>query len=263
MTKTPSYSLLDNMRFYILASSVLLSVAVVSWLRLHIAGDQLVYIRAEQFFGLLCILYWYLALVISPLGYVIGKQRLTGLTFARRAIGVSAAYFALLHMAVSFWGQLGGFAGISLMPSYFRWSLLGGIIALLILAAMAATSFDAVIRFMTFKRWKLLHQLVYIGGILAVLHVWSIGTHLSYSGVQIAAFVALAVISGLETYRTVKLLAKRFAKLQQEDYFTALFLGVWAVIIAAILLLPLLMQSYHGKHHTAPVPTSYIEAPHA
>lgn len=251
------------MRFYVLASTVLLSVGLASWLRLHIPSDQLFYIRTEQLFGLLCILYWYLALVISPLGYVIGKQRLEGLTFARRAIGVSAAYFAFLHMAVSFWGQLGGLSGISLMPSYFKWSLLGGIIALLILSAMAATSFDAVIRFMTFKRWKLLHRLVYAGGILAVLHVWSIGTHLSYIGVQIAAFVALVIMSGLETYRSVRLISKRFTNLQQEDYFTALFLGVWAVIIAAILLLPLLVQSYHGKHHTTAITTSHIEVQHA
>lgn len=248
MPEHKKYSLLHNSRFYILASSLIISVATAAWLRLHIVNDQLYYIRLQQVFGLLSILYWYLALIVSPLGYAIGKERLTHLTFARRAIGVSAAYFAVLHMVVALWGQLGGLGEVSLLPALFKWSLLGGFIAVVILCIMAATSFDKVITYMTFPRWKWLHRLVYAGGIVAVLHVWTIGTHVAYSGVQIAAYIALAILSGLEMYRVTTLLAKRHEELRNKASFMVFFLSVWGVWLTLVLSLPTFVQSYHSRH---------------
>ena len=96
MEKNIHRSLLDNSRFYILATSFLISLAVIGFLRLQIPSDQLFYIRTQQVFGLLAIFYWYVALIISPIGHVIGKHRMKKVEFARRAIGVSAFYFVLL-----------------------------------------------------------------------------------------------------------------------------------------------------------------------
>lgn len=240
--------LLNNSRFYVLAMTFFLSLTVAAWLRLEIANDQLFYIRLQQVFGLLCILYWYVALIISPLGYLIGKQRLSHLAFSRRAIGVSAFYFAALHAVVALWGQLGGPGQLQYLPSLFQWSLLAGTLALAILLIMAATSLDKVVQFMTLRRWKWLHRLVYAGGILAVLHVWSVGTHLAYSGVQLAAFAALVVLSGLETFRAVKLFVKKYPEFQSKDYFATLFLSIWLIWIVLIMLIPALVQNYHSRH---------------
>lgn len=240
----------DNSRFYILASTVLLSIAVVSWLRISIAGDRLFYIRTEQVFGLLCLLYWYVAMIISPLGYVIGKQRMKHVEFARRAIGVSAAYFAALHTVVALWGQFGGLGQIGQLPSLFRWSLLGGLAALVVLLLMAATSFDKVISLMTFRRWKWLHRLVYLGGVLALLHVWSVGTHLAYSGVQIAAFAALVVLSGLEAFRLVTLFTRRVQEYSGKISFTVLFVVLWVIWIEALWSVPLWIDNYHTSRHS-------------
>lgn len=248
MSQKHVYSLFSNSRFYILLSSVLLSIAVVSWLRLQISSDQLLYIRTQQAFGLLCVIYWYIALIISPIGYVIGKQRIKHVEFARRAIGVSAFYFAFLHGGIALFGQLGGIDELQYLPSLFKWSLLGGAIALAILGIMAATSFDAVVKFMTFKRWKWLHRLVYIGGIVAMLHIWTIGTHLAYSGVRWVAFVALVILSGLETYRTVTLFARKRLEFQSKDYFITLFLSIWLLCVVAIAAVPILVQNYHSRH---------------
>ena len=250
MKKQKQYNLLYNLRFYVLASAVLLSVIAVAWLRLQIPSNQLFYIRTEQVFGLLCILYWYIAIVISPLGYVVGKQRIPHLLFARRAIGVSAAYFALLHMAVALWGQLGGLSQLGLLPSLFKWSLLAGFIAVVILLIMAATSFDRVVSKMTFVRWKWLHRLVYLGGILAILHIWAVGTHLAYFGVQITAFVALAALGGLESYRLVTILANRHKELKGKDYFVTLVLVIWVIFMALVLAIPILVNNYHSGHHS-------------
>ncbi len=257
--KQTGYHLLHNTRFYILVSSVLLSCIVLAWLRLQIPADQLFYIRTQQVFGLLCIFYWYFALVISPIGYVVGKQRTKKLEFARRAIGVSAFYFALLHASVAVWGQLGGLGQLQYLPSLFKWSLLGGVVALAILLVMTATSFDAVVKYMTFRKWKWLHRLVYVGGIVAMLHVWSIGTHLAYSGVQLTAFIALVVLNGLELFRVTKLVNQKYLHFGRPEAAT-LFITLWVIAISLILLTPKLVQNYHSRHadhdHTGSIPVA-------
>lgn len=248
MTRTDSYRLfLNNTRFYILVATFLLSLGVLAATRLLIPDDQLFVIRLQQIFGLLCILYWYAALVISPIGYVIGKQRMKKVEFSRRAIGVSAFYFALLHAAVALWGQLGGFSGLAYLPQIFQWSLLGGLGALIILFIMAITSFDAVVRWMTFKKWKWLHRLVYIGGVVAVLHIWSIGTHLAYTPVQVVALIALIVLAGLELFRVTKLLNRKHLHLERLESGTV-FLTLWVIVSVLILMLPFAVQNYHSQH---------------
>lgn len=241
------YRLLANSRFYILAFSVLLSVAVAAWLRLQIPADQPFYIRTQQAFGLLCVLYWYAALVVSPIGHLIGKQRMKHIEFARRAIGVSACYFALLHGTVALWGQLGGPGQLAYLPSLFKWSLLAGAVALLVLLMMAATSFDRVVRAMTFRRWKLLHRLVYIGGILAVLHIWSVGTHLAYTSAQLAAFLALSLLAALEVFRITKTLNQKYLHFDRLQAVT-LGLVLWVAATALIFMIPALVQNFHGRH---------------
>jgi len=247
MAQTSGVRLLNNSRFYILNGSILLSVAVFSWLRIQISSDQLFFIRAEQVFGLLCVGYWYLALTISPIGYVVGKQRTKRLEFSRRAIGVSAFYFALLHAAIALWGQLGGFTQLQYLPSLFQWSLLGGLVAFVILLIMAATSFDKVVKIMTFRKWKWLHRLVYIGGILAVFHIWSVGTHISYGGIRVAALVALIILAGLELYRVTKLLNDKYLHLDRTESLTV-YVVLWAIVSTLILLFPTVIQNYHSQH---------------
>lgn len=241
------YKIFNNSRFYILASSFLISVAVIAWFRLQIPSDQLFYIRTQQVFGLLCVLYWYFALTISPIGYVIGKQRTKHIEFARRAIGVSAFYFVLLHAVIALWGQLGGLSQIALLPSLFKWSLLGGAIAFSILFIMAATSLDVVVDFMTFQRWKWLHRLGYISGILAVLHIWTIGTHLAYPSLQWLAFIALAILAALELYRVTKLINDKYLHLDAAEK-TMVWISLWTVVVLGIALIPKTVPNYHSRH---------------
>lgn len=247
MSKQNNVSLLYNSRFYILAFSFLLSIAVAALLRGFIPSDQLYYIRVQQVFGLLCIVYWYLALVISPIGFIIGKKRIVHLEFARRAIGVSAAYFAVLHGSIALWGQLGGISELAFLPDLFKWSLAAGAGGLLILLIMAATSLDRVVAFMTFKRWKLLHRLVYIAWVLVVLHIWTVGTHLAYTGVQWAIFIALVVLAGLELYKITKKLNDRFIRFGKTEAIT-LFISSWAIVAALILMTPSVVRNYHTQH---------------
>lgn len=246
MNRQP-YSLLNNSRFYILTGSVLMSVILVAYLRLHIASDQLYYIRVQQVFGLVCIAYWYVALIISPIGYLIGKTRTKHLEFSRRAIGVAAAYFALLHVSVALWGQLGGLQEIALLPTLFKWSLGLGAVALVILLIMAITSFDKVVKFMTYRRWKWLHRLVYLGLILVVLHIWMIGTHLEYASVKWVAFAALALLGGLETFRVYKLSKGKLFDFNHSETII-IFATIWATVVIVVASMPAFVESYHSRH---------------
>lgn len=240
-------SLLSNSRFYVLASSLLLSAFVIGIVRIEIPSDQLYAIRTQQVFGLLCLLYWYVALIISPIGHIIGKQRMLHIEFARRAIGVSAFYFALLHASIALWGQLGGISQLQHLPTLFVWSLSGGFIALFVLGIMAATSFDKVVRYMTYRKWKWLHRFVYLAFILVVLHVWSIGTHLAYTEMQLLSFVMLVILSGLELFRIVKIANAKRLHLNKTESVT-LFLAAWACVVALIVALPAVVQNYHSRH---------------
>lgn len=239
--------LLDNPRFYILAAAVALSVLIASWLRLAVPSDQLFVIRVEQVFGYLCIVCWYAALVASPL-----QKQLTGrfgtnyLVFCRRAIGVSGAYFALLHVMVALFGQIGGFAGLALLPPAFLWAIGLGTVALVILLAMAATSFNKVITYMTFPRWKMLHRLGYIGGVLVLVHIWMIGTHMSYLSFRSVIFVFLLVLFRLEAVRIGDNLAKKYPALEQKR--TLISIGLWMAAAALLLVLPGIFDSGTNHH---------------
>jgi sulfoxide reductase heme-binding subunit YedZ len=238
-----------NPRFYILASSVLLSVLVACWLRISIPGDQLFGIRLQQTLGLLAIIYWYITLLISPLQKQLSAASfMPFVVFSRRAIGVSAAYFALLHVFISLFGQIGGFSGISLLPPRFFVAITLGFTALLILLVMAATSFDKVISFMTFPRWKFLHRFGYPAGILAMLHVWMIGTHMSYLTLQIIAFILLTTLFWLESSRLATFIVKKYPRLTDKNLLLSSIL--WLIMTFGLLLLPQAIDnstSHHGQ----------------
>lgn len=240
--------MLTNVRFYILVVATLLSVVTYLLFSETQGSASAALMRTQQIYGFFGLTLWYIALVISPLGYMVGKDKIKGLIFARRAIGVSAAYFVILHAAISTFTQLGGVGGILMLSDFYRYSLLAGFVAMVILIIMASTSFDAVIKRMSFKRWKLLHRLSYIGGVLAILHIWAIGTHSSTTLVQITAFIALLTLTGLESFRIAKNLSLKFTDLSDKSSFIAVLVCVWTIFIVGILAIPQLIDNYHNKH---------------
>ena len=245
------HNLPNNNRFYILLFSFFVSVFVVCLLRTQLVSNQLFYIRLEQVFGFIALVYLYSALIIAPLERTLGKPAwFKHITFARRAIGVSAAYFAVLHVCIALWGQIGGLGGVMLLPSRFIWSLGFGVVALAVLLLMAATSFDKVIQFMTFRKWKWLHRFVYLGSWLIILHVWMIGTHVAYSWVQLATFIPLSLLFGLEAWCTVSKYSDRHPEFKAKDYAITLALCLWLILSLALLSVPALVQNYHSENHT-------------
>lgn len=204
-SKTNSWflRLLSNSRFWILISGIVLSVCIAGIVQLLIPSGSLQIIRMEQTYGLIAVLLLYAALLASPL-----TKNYPNFSFkeaylhARRAIGVLAFYFAFLHSFLAFFLQLGGFNGIKYYSSVYNWSLLLGVLALGILFVMAATSVDWVIRVMSFKRWKLLHRLVYVAGVSILVHIVLVGSHFEqFNFLSTLTVVALILLLWLQLQR--------------------------------------------------------------
>lgn len=204
-TKQPWFRrLLANSRFWILAIAVVAAINIAGFIQLEIPGGSLQIIRVEQAYGFVSLLLLYLAIVISPLTKVFvklpGKDEIV---HARRAIGVSAFFFALLHTCITFFGQLDGFSGIEFLSFIFLISLIFGAFSLGVLAIMTVTSFDWVVDHMGYKHWKLLHRLVYLASIALLAHVFLIGPHYDnrLTSIGVVTYIAAGFLIVLEALR--------------------------------------------------------------
>src|SRR6266496_2045264 len=107
-------------------------------------------------------------LALSPLRVLLPRARIVNaLNRHRRAIGVSACVYGLLHFAlhVLYEGGLDGLARSLSKP--FIWF---GIAGLSILLALGLTSNNWSIRALGGKNWKLLHRLAYAAAALLIYH---------------------------------------------------------------------------------------------
>ena len=170
--------LLRNSRFWILTGGIVLSVDIAGALQLYIPAGSLQIIRIGQVYGFISLILVYLAILASPLTKAYPGMR--GKDFylhARRAIGVLAFYYAALHTYLTFFRQLGGFAGVRYYDHRYTLALLTGLVTLAVLFVMAATSLDWAVKTMGFKNWKLLHRLVYLASLCLLVHIALIGPH--------------------------------------------------------------------------------------
>jgi methionine sulfoxide reductase heme-binding subunit len=107
-------------------------------------------------------------LALSPLRVLFPRSRVVvALNRHRRAVGVSACVYGLLHFGchVLYEGGLGGLARSLSKP--FIWF---GVAGLSILVALALTSNNWSIRTLGGRNWKLLHRLAYFAAALLVYH---------------------------------------------------------------------------------------------
>lgn len=177
--------LFANSRFWILISGIVVSVLIAGFVQLLIPSGSLQAIRTQQIYGFVSLALLFLALLASPLTKTFPNIPLKEeYLHARRAIGVLTFYYAFLHSSLAFFKQLGGFGGVRYYNTEYSWSLSLGVLALAVLFIMAATSLDKAVNLLSFKRWKLLHRLVYIAGVAVLVHVALIGSHYEGFGLQ-------------------------------------------------------------------------------
>ncbi len=120
----------------------------------------------ERQTGKTALIFLILSLAGTPVGSILEWKDFSK---RKKALGVYAFMFAVVHLLVFLWLDYG-------FQFKFIWSVVKntvyiwfGLAAFLILMALAVTSFKKVKQVMK-KNWKRLHRLVYIIGPLAVIH---------------------------------------------------------------------------------------------
>jgi DMSO/TMAO reductase YedYZ heme-binding membrane subunit len=225
-------SLLTNIRFYILIISILFSIGSYLWVLHYIPGETLQIIRITQIYAFTALILLYIALLIGPLCYQlrwIPKRAL--IVKSRRAIGVSAWYFGLLHAMVAFFEQLGGFPGLFFLPGNYLLAISLSFTALVILTLMASTSFNWAIGKWW---WKPLHRFVYLASIFILIHALMLGSHFQdlSSNIPQIAFFLLAFLLFLQSRRIDAYLERKFPNISKFSFVTLL----WGITLGVGLL---------------------------
>ena len=118
--------------------------------------------------GLWTIRFLFIALAITPLRQILQWPRLL---LVRRMVGVTAFAYAFTHLTLYTADQMFDLVKVA-TEILLRIYLTIGIVAVLSLAALAATSTDAMIKRLGARRWQRLHRIVYVIALLAVVHYW-------------------------------------------------------------------------------------------
>jgi ferredoxin-NADP reductase/DMSO/TMAO reductase YedYZ heme-binding membrane subunit len=117
--------------------------------------------------GLLSLIFIILTLAVTPV------SRMTGwgwLGQFRRMLGLYAFFHAGLHFLIFFWFDRAASVLGTLSEIAMRTYLMVGFIGLVLMAPLAITSTNGMIKRLGPKRWKLLHRLVYVVAIAGALH---------------------------------------------------------------------------------------------
>lgn len=110
-----------------------------------------------------------LTLTLTPLRMTTGWH---GLARYRRMLGLFAFFYIFLHLLIFIVVDLQG-DFIALWKEIVKRKFITvGMLAFLLLAPLAATSVDRMIKRMGAARWKALHKLVYPATMLACLHFY-------------------------------------------------------------------------------------------
>ena len=134
-----------------------------------------------------------LTLAVPPLREAFG---LTGLARMRRMLGNFAFFYGLLHFLCYAWLDMGlDVAGIVAdIPK--RPFILVGTLALVLMAPLAATSFNRATKALGAARWKRLHQAVYAIVLLGLLHFFWMRAGKNDFGEWTVYAVVVAVLLG-------------------------------------------------------------------
>ncbi|OZI51072.1 sulfoxide reductase heme-binding subunit YedZ [Bordetella genomosp. 4] len=121
--------------------------------------------RSSGTWALVCLL---VTLSITPLRRLLRQPALVRL---RRPCGLFAFFYGALHFVAWVWWDRGLDVGAMLQDVWERPFITAGFAAFVCMTALALTSTQWAIRKLG-RRWQTLHRLVYLIGILAVVHLW-------------------------------------------------------------------------------------------
>ncbi len=183
---------------FVLLVNGLVPIVLLSWdwYQAQLGPDTLS--TAIHVTGMTALIFVVLTLCITPV------RKLTGWNFLshfRRMLGLFAFFYASVHLFFFvYYSEQMDMARLirDTLNSKF---ILYGMIAWALMAPLAATSTNGMIKRLGAARWKALHKLVYVTALLAMIHYWMQGKIVR--PIQIAFAVAMTILLG---YRAIPLL---------------------------------------------------------
>jgi sulfoxide reductase heme-binding subunit YedZ len=119
--------------------------------------------------GMLALIFLTLSLAVTP------ARKVSGINFLshfRKMLGLFAFSYGVVHLLTYAVFNHGGNFDAIVMDTIAHPYIALGMLALLVMVPLAATSTNAAIRAMGAKKWKRLHQLAYLAAVSGVLHYW-------------------------------------------------------------------------------------------
>jgi ferredoxin-NADP reductase/DMSO/TMAO reductase YedYZ heme-binding membrane subunit len=138
--------------------------------------------------GLLALLFLVLSLAVTPASRVTGWGWLGQF---RRMLGLCAFFHSLLHFLLFFAFDRAASVGSTVSEILSRPYLMVGTVGLVLMAPLAATSTNRMIRRLGPARWKRLHRLAYIAAAAGALHFYMLVKADVSRPVQFAAVLGL------------------------------------------------------------------------
>lgn len=136
-----------------------------------------------------------LSLCVTPLRRLPGQS---GLIRFRRMMGLFAFFYALLHALHYYAVDVQWNMDIILEDLTTRRFFIAGMLGLVLMIPLAATSFQSAIRWMGGKRWQLLHRLAYFSAAAGVVHFFWQGKAALWTPIYYGMF-----LGALMAYRLV------------------------------------------------------------
>lgn len=119
--------------------------------------------------GMLTLVFLMLTLAVTPVRTI---TRLNWLIKFRRMLGLFAFFYGSLHLITYLWFDR--YFNFKSVPGdvVSRPFIALGMLAFFLMAPLAITSTNKMVKRLGGKRWNRLHKLVYLAGIAGVLHFW-------------------------------------------------------------------------------------------
>lgn len=119
--------------------------------------------------GMLTLLFLMITLAVTPARQI---TRLNWLIKFRRMLGLFAFFYGSLHLLTYIWFDR--YFNLKSIPGDVatRPFIAVGMLGFFLMAPLAITSTDKMIKRLGGKTWNKLHQLIYAGGVAGVIHFW-------------------------------------------------------------------------------------------
>ncbi|MDP2368426.1 sulfite oxidase heme-binding subunit YedZ [Rhodoferax sp.] len=142
-------------------------------------------------------------LAVTPLRVITGTPALARF---RRMLGLFVYFYGVTHLLSYSWFDMGFDLADIARDIVKRPFILVGFTSLVVLSALAATSFNRAVKALGARRWQNLHKLVYAVAMLAILHFfWMRAGKNDFSEVAVYALV----LGSLLAWRAIRFARQR------------------------------------------------------